>query len=52
LTDAAGDRRSLRRKGDTPRVEVKDPMQAHLDMLREWEDRDIHNLTAFLVKQK
>ncbi|HEY2682398.1 MAG TPA: c-type cytochrome [Steroidobacteraceae bacterium] len=52
LTDAAGERRSLRRKGDTPRVEVKDPMQAHLDMLREWEDRDIHNLTAFLVKQK
>lgn len=52
LTDAAGKRRSLRRTGDSPRVEVNNPMQAHLDMLREWEDRDIHDLTAFLVKQK
>jgi cytochrome c oxidase cbb3-type subunit III len=52
LIDAAGARRSFRRTGDVPRVEVKNPMQAHLDMLREWEDRDIHDLNAFLVKQK
>jgi cytochrome c oxidase cbb3-type subunit III len=52
LTDGAGNRRSLRRMGDSPRVEVLNPMQAHVDMLREWEDRDIHDLTAFLVKQK
>jgi len=52
LTEANGTRRTLRRKGDQPRVEVKNPLQAHLDQLREWEDRDIHNLTAFLVKQK
>ena len=52
LTDAGGNRRSFRRKGDVPRVAVQNPMQAHLDMLRDWEDRDIHDLTAFLVKQK
>ena len=52
LTEESGARRSFRRAGDSPRVEVKNPMQAHLDMLREWEDRDIHDLTAFLVKQK
>jgi mono/diheme cytochrome c family protein/small nuclear ribonucleoprotein (snRNP)-like protein len=52
LTDAAGRRRTLRRDGTNPRVEVHNPMQAHLDMLRNWEDRDIHNLTAFLMKQK
>ena len=52
LTDANGTRRTLRREGDRPRVEVKNPLQAHLDKLREWQDRDIHNLAAFLVKQK
>jgi mono/diheme cytochrome c family protein len=52
LTDEAGNRRSFRRQGDSPRVSVTDPMQAHLDMLREWDDTDIHNLTAFLAKQK
>ncbi|MFO1466745.1 MAG: c-type cytochrome [Steroidobacteraceae bacterium] len=52
LIDAAGARRSFRRNGAAPLVEVKDPMQAHMDMLREWEDRDIHDLNAFLVKQK
>lgn len=51
LIDAAGARRSVRRAPGVL-VEVKDPMQAHLDMLREWEDRDIHDLSAFLVKQK
>jgi cytochrome c oxidase cbb3-type subunit III len=52
FTDAGGNRHTLRRDGDRPRVEINNPMQAHLDMLRNWEDRDIHNLTAFLVGQQ
>jgi cytochrome c oxidase cbb3-type subunit III len=52
LTDSDGNRRTLPRHGAEPRVEIHNPMQAHLDKLREWEDRDIHNLTAFLVAQK
>lgn len=52
LIDSSGWHRTFRREGERPRVEIKNPMQAHLDMLRTWEDRDLHNLTAFLVKQQ
>jgi mono/diheme cytochrome c family protein/small nuclear ribonucleoprotein (snRNP)-like protein len=48
LNDAAGQRRSIRRDGAVPRVEVVNPRQAHLDMIRQWEDRDLHNVTAYL----
>ena len=52
LTDTSGRRRTLPRHGAQPHVEIKNPLQAHLDLAREWDDRDIHNLTAFLVTQK
>ena len=52
LTDARGARHTLPREADQPRVEIKNPLQAHLDHLRDWEDSDIHNLTAFLIQQK
>jgi cytochrome c oxidase cbb3-type subunit 3 len=52
LTDASGQRRTLSRHGAQPHVDIKNPLQAHLDLAREWDDRDIHNLTAFLVTQK
>ncbi len=41
--------RSFRRKGDTPRIEIRDPMQAHKALLRTYSDREIHDLTAYLV---
>jgi cytochrome c oxidase cbb3-type subunit III len=52
LAEADGSRRTLLRNGNIPQVEVHNPLQAHLDMLRNWEDRDIHNLTAFLAGQR
>jgi cytochrome c oxidase cbb3-type subunit III len=52
LSDADGRRRSIRRDGELPRVEVIDPRQAHLDMIRQWEDRDLHNVTAYLETLK
>jgi cytochrome c oxidase cbb3-type subunit III len=52
LTEADGSRRTLPRSGGIPHVEIHNPLQAHLDMLRNWEDRDIHNLTAFLARQR
>jgi cytochrome c oxidase cbb3-type subunit 3 len=52
LNDAEGHRRSIRRDGDVPRVEVVNPQQAHLDMIRQWEDRDLHNVTAYLETLK
>jgi len=52
LTDADGNRRTLRRDGDVPKVEIVNPLQAHLDRVRNWEDRDLHNVTAYLETLK
>jgi len=52
LTEENGTRRSFRTAGDTPKVEVHDPLQAHRDLLRVYTDADIHNVTAFLVTLK
>lgn len=45
----AGHLRSWLRSGDTPRVSVLDPLQAHVDMLFKWTDADMHNVTAYLA---
>jgi len=52
LTDAGGQRRSFSRSGSTPKIEVKDPLQAHLDLMLRYTDKDIHDLTAFLATLK
>ena len=52
LTMADGTRRSFRTSGDTPNVDVHDPLQPHRDLLRTYADADIHNVTAFLVTLK
>ena len=52
LTDAAGIRRTIARNGDVPTVEVKDPLQAHLDLMRTLTDKNMHDLTAYLVTLK
>ena len=44
--------RSFVRNGDVPRVDVIDPLQAHLDMWSKWTDADIHNMTAYLASLK
>jgi cytochrome c oxidase cbb3-type subunit 3 len=50
--DAAGDFHSFNRNGDSPKVEVKDPLKPHTDMLRQYADDDIHNVTAYLETLK
>jgi len=52
LTTADGTHRSFRTDGDTPKVEVHDPLRPHLDLLRRYSDADIHNVTAFLATLK
>src|SRR5262249_8128379 len=52
LRDDSGTIRSFTRDGDTPKVEIKDPLQAHVDMLAVWKDSDLHNMTAYLVTLK
>jgi cytochrome c oxidase cbb3-type subunit 3 len=44
--------RSFRREGDVPKVVVQDPMKKHRELLAEYTDNDIHNVTAYLVTLK
>jgi cytochrome c oxidase cbb3-type subunit III len=52
LTESDGTHRSFRTAGDTPKVEIHDPLQPHKDLLRKYTDADIHNLTAYLATLK
>lgn len=52
LTLADGMQRTFRRDGETPKVEIHDPLQPHKDLQRRYSDTDIHNLTAYLVTVK
>ena len=53
LHDSAGQFRSFNRdSAGTPKVDVNDPLQAHTDLLRQYTDSDIHNITAYLVTLK
>ena len=52
LTTADGVQRSFGRSGDVPTVEVRDPLERHRRLLGEYTDRDIHNVTAYLVTLK
>jgi mono/diheme cytochrome c family protein len=52
LTDSDNNHMSFDRHGDEPKIEVHDPLQAHLDMLPKYNDDEIHNLTAYLVTLK
>jgi cytochrome c oxidase cbb3-type subunit III len=49
---ADGTMRTLRRDGDVPKVEVRDPMKAHRDMLAVYTDKAMHDVTAYLVTLK
>jgi cytochrome c oxidase cbb3-type subunit 3 len=50
LADAT--ERTFRRDGEVPKVEVRDPLKAHRDMLAVYTDKDIHDVTAYLVTLK
>jgi cytochrome c oxidase cbb3-type subunit III len=52
LRDSNNQFHSFTRDGATPKVEVKDPLQAHTELLRHYTDADIHNMTAYLVTLK
>ena len=49
---AAGKYRSFFREGDSPKVEITDPLRAHAELLHKYTDPDIHNVTAYLVTLK
>jgi mono/diheme cytochrome c family protein len=52
LIDQSGERISFRRDGEQPEVVVRDPLQAHQDLLTKYSDKNIHDLTAYLARLK
>jgi cytochrome c oxidase cbb3-type subunit 3 len=49
---ADGTQRTFRRNGDVPKVAIQDPLKFHRDMLSQYTDKDIHDVTAYLVTLK
>jgi len=52
LTLADGSTRTFPRNGDVPKLEIRDPLQPHRELVPKYADRDIHNVTAYLVTLK
>jgi len=49
---ADGSVQTVRRDGDKPKVDIQDPMKAHRDLLSQYTDKDMHDVTAYLVTLK
>jgi len=52
IRDDKGLPHSWLRSGTTPKVEVTDPLQGHIDLLPKYTDADIHNLAAYVATLK
>jgi cytochrome c oxidase cbb3-type subunit III len=52
LVDSDDAQRTFRRDGDVPKVDVHDPLKPHKDLLPTYTDKQIHDLTAYLVTLK
>jgi mono/diheme cytochrome c family protein len=52
IRDDAGRQLSWLRSGNTPKVQVTDPLQGHIDLLPKYTDADIHDLAAYLARLK
>jgi hypothetical protein len=52
LTEADGAIRGFSRMGDVPKVELHDPLAPHRELLDKYQDKDIHDVTAYLVTLK
>jgi cytochrome c oxidase cbb3-type subunit 3 len=52
LTLPDGTRRSIAREGDAPKVDVHDPNEAHKKLVPTLDDKDMHDVTAYLATIK
>lgn len=52
LTLADGTRKSIARDGDVPKVEVQDPDEAHKKFVPTLDDKEMHDVTAYLATVK
>ena len=52
VRDAEGNRHSFTRRNGVPKVEINDPADAHVQLLPKYADKNIHDVTAYLVTLK
>ena len=52
LVDGDGIHRTFRRDGEVPKVDLHDPLKPHRDLLPQYTDKEIHDLTSYLVTLK
>jgi cytochrome c oxidase cbb3-type subunit 3 len=52
VRDAGGNRHSFSRRNGVPKVDVDDPADAHVQLLPKYADKNIHDVTAYLVTLK
>ena len=52
VVDSSGERRTVPRHGNVPKIVMDDPLQAHLDRQLILTDRQMHDLTAYLATLK
>ena len=52
LKQSDGTTRSFRREGDVPKVDVRDPLEPHRALWAVYTDKDMHDVTAYLVTLK
>ena len=52
LHDGSGEYHSFTREGAVPKVELRDPLKAHTELLGKYTDANIHDITAYLVTLK
>jgi len=46
---ADGTQRTFSRVESRPKIEIRDPLEAHRSLLPQYTDRDVHDVTAYLV---
>jgi cytochrome c oxidase cbb3-type subunit 3 len=44
--------RSFTRRGDVPKVEMRDPLEPHKALLATYTNKDMHDVTAYLATLK
>jgi mono/diheme cytochrome c family protein len=52
IVDADAVTRTFRRDREVPLIDVRDPLQQHRALLRVYSDKDIHDVTAYLVSAR
>jgi hypothetical protein len=52
LADADNGQKTFARRGDTPTIEIHDPVAGHRNLLPAYSDKDIHDVTVYLVTLK